>query len=262
MSVQPASPFDTALHPVEAGAEMTLIEHLLELRSRAIKSAFALVLGIIVCAIFWETILGWLLAPIRIDQPDFKLVALGPIDRISIIFKIVLYGGVLVASPVLLYQALAFVVPGLTPRERKMLAPATIGATFFLLGGMAFAYWIILPASLGFLFGVGGNNFETIADGTQYISFVVRIVFWVGVAFELPVVLAILARFGIIRAKQLIGFWRYALVLIAVVSALITPTPDPLNMSLVMGPLIVLYAVGILFSWVVQKRREPEFAPA
>ncbi|MFN0148149.1 MAG: twin-arginine translocase subunit TatC [Dehalococcoidia bacterium] len=261
MSIEAAGPQEPTLHAVpvrEGGPEMTLVEHLLELRGRAIKSAVALALGLIFCAFFWETILGWLVAPARQDFPDFRLASFSPVDRIGIIFKIILYGGLIVSSPIILYQVLAFVLPGLTPREKKMLAPGVIGGLVFLAGGMAFAYWIILPASLGFLLGIGDENFNNVTGGKEYIDFVTRIVFWVGIAFEMPIVIALIARLGVVRARQLLGFWRYAIVIVALIAAFITPTPDPLNMSLVMGPLFGLYFVGILFAWIVQRPKTPE----
>ena len=120
---------------------------------------------------------------------------------------------------------------------------------------MAFAYWILLPASLDILFNLGEGNIESLPSATAYISFVTRIIFWMGVAFEIPIILAIMARFGMVRAKQLLKFWRYAIIVIAVLAAIITPTPDPLNMTLTMAPLFGLYFLGILFAWIVQKPR-------
>jgi sec-independent protein translocase protein TatC len=255
MSAQPVPPNEPGLHPVhgyQGGPEMTLLEHLKELRNRVIVSAIAVVIGILVCAIFWERILDFLLEP---APEETKLYSFTPFDRITIIFKIALYGGVIIASPVVIYEFLAFIIPGLTPRERKMLAPGMIGAVLFLLAGMAFAYWILLPTSLDFLFHIGEDKFVTAIGAPAYISFVTRIIFWMGVAFEMPIVLALLARFGVVRARQLLRFWRYAVIIIAVLAALITPTPDPLNMTLTMAPLFALYFVGILLAWIVQKPR-------
>ena len=263
MSAQPQDPLNADLHPVnsyDGGPDMTLIDHLKELRTRVLWSAIAVILGIVVCAVFWEVILGWLLAPARAEIEGFKVSSFSPVDRIGVIFKIVMYGGLILASPMVLYQVMAFVIPGLTPRERKMLAPGILGAIVFLLAGMAFSYYIILPASLGFLLGVGDKNFENVIGAKQYLDFVTRLIFWVGIAFEMPVVLALLARFGVVRAGQLLGFWRYAIVIIAIAAAIITPTPDPLNMALVMGPLFALYFLGIFFALMVQKPR-PKVEP-
>lgn len=265
MSAQPADP-PTPLQSVPAGSqggpEMTLLEHLKELRNRVIICALALVVGCIFCFIFWQTILGWLLAPARADHPDFKLYVFSPTETIGILFKVGLYGGLILASPVWVYELLAFIVPGLTPREKRMVLPGMVGVVFFLVVGMAFAYWIILPASLGFLLDLGGDNFQTATGAPQYIGFATRIIFWVGVAFELPMVLTLAARLGVVRARQLLHFWRYAIIVIFVIAAVITPTPDPFNQSLVAGPLLFLYFVGVLMAKLVERPRAPVAASA
>lgn len=249
--------------PVQSAAEMTLLEHLRELRNRVLVSAVAVVLGMVICLYFWEAIVGWMLAPARAQEgEDFGLAVFGPTETIGVLFKVGLYGGLMLASPVVLYELLAFIVPGLTPKERKLLLPGLFGIIIFLVAGMAFAYWIILPASLGFLLDLGGDNFNPVIGAKQYIDFATRIVFWVGLSFELPMVLALIARLGVVRAKQLLGFWRYAIVIIFVIAAIVTPTPDPLTQSLVAGPLLGLYVVGIGFAWLVQPKRPRQEAPA
>ncbi|MEP7215851.1 MAG: twin-arginine translocase subunit TatC [Anaerolineaceae bacterium] len=260
MSAQPADPAPplAGVSPgYQGGPEMTLLDHLKELRNRVMICALALVIGVVVCVVFWQAILGWLLAPAREQIPDFKLFVFSPTESIGILFKIGLYGGLILASPVWIYELLAFIVPGLTPREKRMIFPGMIGVVFFLMLGMAFAYWIILPASLGFLLKLGGDNFEQAIGVNQYSSFALRILFGVGVAFELPMVLALAARLGLVRAGQLLHFWRYAIIVIFVIAAVITPTPDPFNQSLVAGPLLILYFLGILMAKLVQKPREP-----
>jgi sec-independent protein translocase protein TatC len=242
--------------PYHGGAEMTLLEHLKELRNRVIVCAAAVVLGTIVSFVFWHDILGWLLAPAREDHPDFRLIANSPTESIGIAIKIGLYGGLTIASPVVAYELLAFIVPGLTPKERRILLPGMLAVVGFLLLGMAFAYWIIMPRSLGFLLDFGGEEITPLITAEKYISFATRIIFWVGVAFELPVVLALAARLGLVRARQLLKFWRYAVIIIFIIAAVITPTPDPYNQSLVAGPLFFLYFVGILFAWILQPRRK------
>ncbi|MFQ5381912.1 MAG: twin-arginine translocase subunit TatC [Dehalococcoidia bacterium] len=243
------------LEPERITGEMTLIEHLLELRNRIFIAMITLVITTLVCLFFWETLAGWLLAPAREEYPEFKAHVFSPTETIGLLFKIGLYGGLILSSPMWVYQLVMFVAPGLTPRERRMLLPGLAGVVFFLLAGMAFAYWIILPASLGFLLDFGADQFEPVIGAKQYMDFATRIIFWVGVSFELPMVIALLARLGMIRAKQLLAFWRYAIVLVFIVAAVVTPTPDPLTQSLVAGPLLLLYGVGILFAWLLQPRR-------
>lgn len=234
---------------------MTLIEHLLELRNRVIVCAIALIIGTLASFLFWETILGWLLAPARAQIPDFRVSSFAPIDRITAMFKIGVYGGLTLSSPIIIYEVLAYIVPGLTPNERRMLAPGMIGVVLFMLTGMAFAYFIILPASLGFLLSVGQNEIQNVTGVKQYMDFVTQIVFWVGIAFEMPIAIALAARLGLIRAKQLFVFWRYAVILVFIVAAVITPTPDPFNQALVGGPLLLLYFIGVFLAWIVQKPR-------
>jgi sec-independent protein translocase protein TatC len=233
---------------------MTLVEHLLELRNRVLVSAVAVVLAMLVCLIFWQTIFGWLLAPAREDFPDFQLSSFSPTDRIQMVFKIGIYGGFLLASPVVVYEILAFIVPGLTPQERRAIFPGMIGAVLFLLGGMAFAYWVILPASLSFLLDFGSEDIQNVIGIKQYMDFVLRVIFWVGVSFELPMVMALLGWLGVVTAKQLLRFWRYAIVLCFIVAAIVTPTPDPLTQSLVGGPLMLLYVLGIAMAWFTSRR--------
>lgn len=243
------------------GPEMTLLEHLKELRNRVMVAGLAVLLGVIVCLIFWQDIIGWLVAPARETYPDFKPSVFGPVEVIGVMFKVGMYGGLLLASPVIAYEFFAFVVPGLTPQERKMILPGLFGVVVFLLGGMAFAYWVILPASLGFLLGLADEEFNTVIGVKQYIDFTLRIIFWVGVSFELPMVLAVAARLGMVTWRQLIGFWRYAIVIVFIVAAIVTPTPDPLTQSLVAGPLLILYGVGIIFAAMFGKKRTvPEAA--
>ena len=239
--------------------DLTIMEHLLELRNRVIVCALAVVIGVIACAFFWSEILDFLLEPARtnpdVGGDDFRLNSFSPTDRIVAIFKIALYGGILVASPVIVYQILAFTVPGLTAGERKVLLTGIIGAGIFLFGGMAFAYYIILPQSLEFLLGLAEDQIQNTIGIKQYSDFVIRIVFWVGISFELPMIIALAARIGLVRAGQLIRFWRYAIILVFVIAAVVTPTPDPLTQSLVAVPLMGLYLIGILFAWILYTPR-------
>lgn len=239
------------------GPELTILEHLAELRNRVLVSGIALVVGILVCFFFWQDILGLMLEPAQSRLgDDYRLASFSPTDRIVALFKIGLYGGMVVASPVIIYEIMAFVVPGLTPKERRVLFFGMFGAVFFLVSGMAFAYFVILPVSLDFLLGLASDQTENVTGIKQYTDFVVRVVFFVGLSFELPMVIALAARIGLVNARQLIGFWRYAIVLVFVVAAIVTPTPDPLTQTLVAGPLLGLYVVGIVFAWILYKPRE------
>ncbi|HJP41085.1 MAG TPA: twin-arginine translocase subunit TatC [Dehalococcoidia bacterium] len=256
-SAAPSEAFEGEPLP-EIGDGMTLMEHLKEVRNRVFIGMITLVITTVICFIFWETIVGWLIAPAREERPEFQLAVFSPTETIGVLFKVGLYGGLILSSPMWVYQFIMFVLPGLTPKEKKAILPGLAGVILFMLGGMAFAYWIILPASLGFLLDFGSSQFDPVIGARQYLDFAIRIIFWVGLSFELPMVIALLARLGMVRARQLLGFWRYAIVLVFLAAAIVTPTPDPLTQSLVAGPLLILYGVGILFALVLQPPAKPE----
>lgn len=244
-----------------ATGEMTLIEHLLELRNRLFVSAAAVVLGSIVCFIFWETILGWLLAPARQKIPGFVVVSSSPVDRVGVLFKIGMYGGFALASPIVIYEILAFIVPGLTKRERRMVLPVILATLAFLMAGMAFAYWVVLPLSLGFLLSFGKDQIQNQIRIGEYINFVLRTVFFAGLAFELPVVMGLLGWLGLVRAGRMLRFWRYAIVLVFVAACFIVPTPDPFDQTIVAVPLLGLYFLGCLLAKIFEKKHPaPETA--
>ncbi len=190
------------------------------------------------------------------SEENFRLASFSPTDRISAIFKISVYGGLLLALPVIIYQAMAFIVPGLTGGERRVLLMGVLGCIFFMLAGMAFAYFIVLPRALDFLLNVAAENVENVTGIHEYISFVTRIILWVGIAYQLPMVLAIAARVGMVTAGQLMRFWRYAIVLVFILAAIATPTPDPLTQSVVAIPLLGLYFLGVLFAKILYTPRD------
>ncbi len=240
---------------------MTLLEHLVELRNRVIICSLALIIGAAVCLFFWETILGWLLAPGRDAVPGLKVASFSPADRIGVIFEIGIYGGLALASPVVIWQILAFVTPGLTRKEIRLLFPALFGTFLFLALGMAFGYFVVLPLSLGFLLNFGADKIENVIGVKEYANFVVRSIFFAGLSFELPMVMALLSWLGLVRAKQMFSFWRYAIVLVFVMACFVVPTPDPVDQTIVSVPLLGLYILGIFFAWLVHPSRRTGHVP-
>jgi sec-independent protein translocase protein TatC len=234
---------------------MTLLEHLDQLRIRLTRAVLALVAGAIVSSIFTRRILAFLIAPLK-DTPP---VALAPTTTMVMFFKVALIGGAILAMPAIVYQVISFVVPGLTVKERRYLWIVVPGATACFLTGAAFAYFVMLRAAIPFMQGFLADLIEPNWAIDKYISLITALVFWVGVSFEMPLIMAFLARLGILKPKAIIRFWRYAIVIIAVISAAITPTVDPLNMALVMLPLIGLYGLGILLATLAYRARS---APA
>jgi sec-independent protein translocase protein TatC len=234
-------------------AEMTLIDHIEELRHRLLIALIALGVGVVASLFFGEKIVKLLTLPIGgID----KLQSIEITENLGVFMRVSLLTGVIVAFPVLIYELLMFVLPGLKPNEKRFVILSIPLATLFFVGGVAFAFFVMLPAALPFLTNFLGV--QTNPRLSSYISFVTSLMFWVGLSFEMPLFVYVIALFGLVTPKALLSYWRQAIVLIAILAAVITPTVDPVNMSLMMAPLIVLYFISILFAWFAQRSRPKE----
>ena len=223
---------------------MTIFEHLDELRGRLIKSVIALMVTTLFSLIFTSRFLKLLTAPMGNLQPVF----LRPTEMITTYFKIALISGVALAMPVIIYQFVLFILPGLKPNERRYLYIIVPGATISFVVGLLFTYFAILPFAIRYLLTFGGNIARAQWTIGEYIGFVTNILLWIGLAFETPLVIFFLAKLGIITPAMLSHYRKYAILAIAVISAVITPTPDPFNMMIVMVPLYLLYEAGVLLA--------------
>lgn len=243
-----------AYDPIEESS-MTLMEHLIELRTRLIWVVGALVIGTLVAMIFVNPLLQFIVSPL--SKLGAQTQAIGPTDTITIFFKVSFTVGAVIAMPVIVYQLIAFMSPGLYPNEKRLLILTLPGvmALFFL--GAAFAYFMLLPVAVNFLQNFLGDVIRQEWTIDRYVGFVTRIVFWIGVAFETPLVIAFMARAGLVSGPQLLRVWRQAIVVIAVVAAAITPTVDPINMSIVMVPLIALYFGSVGLAYMLYRERTP-----
>lgn len=223
--------------------KMPLSDHLEELRKTLFLSLIGLIIGIVAAAFFVNPALKFLTRPIGGLE---YLQAIEVTETLSVYMRVALLGGLILALPWIAYQLLKFVGKGLKPKEKKGLYTAIPFAVLLFLGGAAFAFYIMLPASLKF--------FQEVLDVTtsirlkSYISFVNNLLFWIGVSFQLPLIFFVLTKVGVVNSKMLIKGWRVALVTIAILAAVITPTGDPVNMMLFMLPLFVLYLLSILLS--------------
>jgi sec-independent protein translocase protein TatC len=242
----------TTMEPMNDGS-MSLMEHLKELRTRLIWIVGGLLVGTVASMAFVEPILQFIIEPLT--REGVIPQALGPTDTIGIFFKISFTVGASIAMPVIIYQIIAFVSPGLYPNERRALLLTLPGIMVLFLLGAAFAFYLLMPAAVNFLQNFLGTVIRQDWTIDKYIGFVTRIVFWMGVAFETPLVVAFLARAGIITGQKLLGFWRHSIVIAAIVAAAITPTVDPVNMTIVMGPLIVLYFVSVGLAYLLYRPR-------
>lgn len=224
--------------------QMTLLEHLDELRDRLIKSAVAVFITTLIAAAFTSQILKLLIEPY-----GQQVQVLGPTEGISIYFRVALTAGLVLAMPVLVYQFLMFILPGLEDNERWYIFWGVPAATFMFLIGVAFAWFIMIPAAVGFLKTWQDDLFLQVWQSQKYFPFVTSLLFWIGLSFETPLIIFILAKLGLVTPRFLLKQWRFAIVIIAIMAAMITPTVDPFNMALVMLPLIVLYGLSILLSY-------------
>jgi sec-independent protein translocase protein TatC len=160
--------------------------------------------------------------------------------------------GLAIAMPVIMYQVLAFVGPGLTKQERRWLYPIVIGCSAMFVAGMAFAYYIELPPALDFLLDTNNEDVEPTIGVKTYIDTVTRLLFVTGVTFQLPFVIMGLAKIGVVTSRRLLGWWRYAIVAAAIAAAVVTPSIDPITQAIVAIPIIVLYCIGIVLARLVE----------
>lgn len=229
--------------------KMTILSHINELRKRLLVAVVALAVTTLASFAFSQTLAELLAKPIG------GLSAMASIEvteNVTAFMKISLLSGVVLAMPIIVFEILAFVLPGLKPNERRWIWFVIPVATIFFAGGVAFAYLVMLPAALPFLLDFMGIT--TVPRPDDYFSFVLNLLFWVGVCFEMPLLMLVLSRFGVVKPRSLLKQWRIALIASAVLAALITPTPDPVNMGLMMIPLVGLYFIGILFAVIGQKK--------
>jgi sec-independent protein translocase protein TatC len=218
-----------------------------------------MVAGTGVSVAFFEPIVEILLLP---AQGRLSSAGGGPIyteltELLGITVKIALLGGLVLALPVIAYQLIMFVGPGLTPRERRYAFAVFPGALVSFAGGVAFAFFVVLPPSLRFLLTYGSGIAAPMIRISNYISLVVTMLFWMGLVFETPLIMFLLSKLGVVSARTLARGRRYIVVLAFVLGAIVTPTFDPLNQALMAAPLIVLYELGIWLARLGQWRAKP-----
>ena len=230
--------------------KQSLLDHLEALRKTLLLILIGLIVGVVLAVFFVKPIIAFLAKPIGgLDQ----LHAIEVTESVGVYMRVALLTGLIVSLPWVFYQLFQFIGKGLKENERKGILIAVPFATIMFLGGVAFAFYIMLPASLEFLMGILG--IQTLIRIKSYFSFVSNLLFWIGVSFELPLIAFVLARFGILKAKVMLKSWRIAIVVIAILAAIITPTGDPVNMAIFMIPLFVLYLLSIGLAALAEKQR-------
>ena len=237
------------------GGEMTLLEHLLELRTRLMWSAIAVTVGMTAFFIppIGFRVIEFLIQPGETALPGFKPQYIEPIENIATYFRVALLGGIAAGMPVVVYQVLRFVTPALTVGEKRWIYPIVLGASLAFRGGMAFGYYVVLPVTLEFLLTFGSEFAEPNIRIGNYIGFVTRMLLIMGLVFETPLIVMGFAKLGVVNARQLWRRWRFAIVGCTVLAAVVTPTIDPVTQLLVAGPMLLLYFVGIGLAWLVRR---------
>jgi sec-independent protein translocase protein TatC len=241
--------------PKTAEARLPFMSHLKELRDRLLYSVIAVGAGLILGLIFGNKILELLMAPAPAGLQD-SLVAIEILENMSVYFKVSLTAGVIVAMPFLVYQLFAFTAPGLTSKEKRMIFSILPAIVFMFLCGVAFAYFAALPPALTFLFNFNSDIALPQIRISNYVDLVTRLLVVIGLVFETPIIIMGLARLGIVSPQWLAARRRMWVVLAFVLAAIITPTFDPLNQTIIAVPLILLLELGILLSRLVYKKRE------
>lgn len=232
----------------------SLYEHLGELRIRLIYSAYILIVATGICYGFSEAIFNFIRAPIQPYLPNGGLIYTGPLDKFIAHIKISFVCGILVSCPFWLYQVWKFVAPGLYSREKKYMVGFIFSGTCLFLLGAAFSYWVVLPMAFHFLMNFGGDIDKPMISIDHYLGFFSQMCLMFGVSFELPLIISLLGMFGLVSQQFLKEKRRYAVMILAIISAIITP-PDLMSMIMMLVPMVALYELGVVMVGFFERQR-------
>jgi sec-independent protein translocase protein TatC len=229
------------LNEIPDEKEMSIFDHLEELRWRIFYSLIAVGVGIVGCFIFVQPIVEALQVPAQ----GVKFLQLAPGEYFFVSIKVAGYSGLLVASPFIVYQILLFILPGLTRGERRLLVPVMVGSTLLFGVGLLFAYYALVPAALKFFINYGEDVVEQMWSIDKYFRFVLLLLFSTALAFQIPIIQVLLGLLGIVSSQTMISGWRYIILGSVVLGAVLTPSTDPMTQSLLAGAVLGLYFGGI-----------------
>ena len=241
--------------------------HLVELRKRLVISAISLIVVFLTMFYFHEIILNWMVEPLNqallevgkksVHAADGMVTTSQVGGAFFVALKVSFFAAIVGALPIILSQIWLFIAPGLYAHEKKMIIPFIVGGTIMFIVGVLFAYYVVTPFGFDFLITFGSFKFTPLINIEDYVGFFTKIMFGFGIAFELPVFAYFLALLGLINDKQMIAFFKYAIVIIFIVAALLTP-PDVLTQMLMAGPLIILYGLSILIVKIVNPAEDED----
>jgi sec-independent protein translocase protein TatC len=245
--------------PVAPDDQLTLLEHLDELRKRLFWAILALAIGILVAAIFNSLVFELLLWPLKqvhgLPKTAYQITTFSPAEPFMVSLKVWIVAGIILASPFLIWQLWAYVGPAFSSNQKHYFYPVVGACTGLFLGGVVFGYLVVLPKGLQFLLGFGSGYFNVQNRASDYLTFVALFVLVFGLVFEMPVVLVLLAKVGVIDDVFMRKNRRYAIVILAIVAAVITPSQDAFSMLAMFVPLVVLYEISIWLARMVQPKR-------
>ncbi|BCD60132.1 MULTISPECIES: twin-arginine translocase subunit TatC [unclassified Nitratiruptor] len=232
--------------------------HLAELRKRLLIIIATLFVMFVICFGFWEHILDWMIMPLKQALPPGSNVIFTKVgEAFFTALKVSFFASLIVSLPVIFWQLWLFIAPGLYEHEKKLVLPFVIAATGMFVTGALFAYYVVFPFGFSYLINFGSQLFTALPSIGEYVGFFTKLMIGFGIAFELPVITFFLAKLGLVTDESLKSFFKYAIIIIFLVAALLTP-PDVLSQLLMAGPLVILYGVSILIAKIVNPAQPEE----
>ena len=236
---------------INENKEMTFSDHLEELRQRILNSIYS----ILICIFFSFIVIKPLISFLEIPAEEIRLLQLSPGEFLFVAIKVAGYCGIIISLPYIIYQVILFISPGLTKQEKRFLIPAVVGSGLLFFLGLLFSWWLLVPAAISFFIKFGADIVEPIWSIERYFDFVLLLMASTALAFQLPVLQFILGSFGILTADKMISNWRLVVLSSAILSAIITPSTDPLTMSLLSFSIVFLFFIGVGLTYISESLR-------
>jgi sec-independent protein translocase protein TatC len=241
------------------GAKMSFLDHLDELRRRIIASLIGVLVGCLISFTFIKTIYAFIMQPLAaMLPPGSKLVYTEPTEAFMLYLKMALLVGIIMAAPVILWQVWLFISPGLYAREKKVAVPFIVLGTIGFVLGAAFSHYVLFPVTWRFLASFTNEYTMFMPKIESIFSLYAKMMLGMGVIFQMPTLVYFLARLGLVSARFLLRHFKYAVLIIFIIAAVITPTGDPMTQTVFAAPMILLYLISIGIAWLFGKKRQPE----
>jgi sec-independent protein translocase protein TatC len=253
---------DSALDDYEAGGKMSFLEHLDELRKRIIWAVVGVFAGFLVACFFIQQLFDFIMKPLSAQLPaGASLVYTDPTEAFVLYIKIAAIAGLLIASPVVMTQVWLFIAPGLYAHEKKMAIPFVMMSSIFFIGGAAFSHYVVFPLTWSFFVSFTTDYLTFMPRIEPAFSLYMKMALAFGLVFQMPTVVLFLARMGVVTARFLLRHIKYAVLIIFIVAAVITPSGDMFTQTAMAGPMVLLYLLSILLAWIFGKKKQVESEP-